>query len=359
MNEVNKWHINSLLESEIRNYVRNLIHEAMEAGFSVQELNQALTNDLQGVKDRSEYQDKINHFLKGGYDYCVKMLGDPIGNGSSRAVFQIDDTRVLKLTTNMKGIAQNKAEVMAYQQAADKTFMPIIYNDSDMENYFYVISEYVLPANVEDFKKVLGIPFDTLRDIIYNYDMEYAMEGYKHLPMVCELLQYITTMFKSGINIHDWVNLDNWGMTNRNGKTIMLTLDIGFTRDVAKNFYNSNKETFNGSNGMGRMMGYDENYLKNKEQQFANKFSKILPKDTVGRNVVEWAESYSSGYYKTVIEEIIQSNFQKKEAIGELIYDYIDETDPEFEWGDDETLPEYAYDSVAEYIKKMYSNVNN
>lgn len=109
MNGVNKWRVNHVLESNIRNYVRNLIHEAMEAGFSVQDLKNELTNDLQGVKDQAEYRVKINHFLKGGYDYCVKMLGEPIGNGSSRAVFQIDDTRVLKLATNIKGVAQNKA----------------------------------------------------------------------------------------------------------------------------------------------------------------------------------------------------------------------------------------------------------
>ena len=159
MNDTNKWNINSLLEAEIRNYVRNLIHEAMEAGFSVQDLKNAITTDLQGVKDHSTYMEKVGHFLKGGYYYCVKMLGESISKGSARAVFQIDDTRVLKLAYNMRGVAQNKAEVMVYQQVPDKKFMPIVYNDSDMENYFYVISEYVLTAEYEDFEKVLGVKF--------------------------------------------------------------------------------------------------------------------------------------------------------------------------------------------------------
>lgn len=87
MNKVNKWHVDNILETNIRNYVRNLIHEAMESGFSVQELKNALTNDLQGVKDRSTYMEKVGHFLKDGYYYCVKMLGEPISKGSSRAVF--------------------------------------------------------------------------------------------------------------------------------------------------------------------------------------------------------------------------------------------------------------------------------
>ena len=237
MNGVNKWRVNHILESNIRNYVRKLIHEAMEAEFSVQELNQALRNDLQGVKDHSEYKDKINHFLEGGYKYCVKMLGEPIGDGSARAVFQIDDTRVLKLATNMKGIAQNKAEVTVYQQAPDKKFMPIVYNDSDMENYFYVISEYVLPADEEDFEKILGVSFDALREIIYDRSVETVIDEFDNLPNFQKLLQYIENMHDYGINIDDWHNINNWGLAKRNSKPMLVTLDNGFTNNVANNFY--------------------------------------------------------------------------------------------------------------------------
>ena len=356
MNNTNKWHINNLLEFEIRNYVRNLIHEAMEAGFSVQELKNALSDDLQGVRGRSNYKEKVGHFLKGGYYYCVKMLGEPISKGSSRAVFQIDDTRVLKLAFNMKGVAQNKAEATLYNQATDKKFMPIVYNDSDMENYFYVISEYVLPAEEKDFEMVLGVPFYTLVEIFSNYYRGDEIKKYEeYLPKIRHLLQYFTEMSKIGVNTHDWFNLENWGLTKRNGKAIMVTLDNGLTNNVANNFYR-NKSVFDGDNEFLDMMGYENNYRQDRQQQIDNKFSKILPKDTVGRDVFIWANSHSTDYYKSVIEEIIQSNFQNKDAIGELIYDYIDETDPEFDWSDD-TLPQYAYDRVAEYIKKMYSNL--
>ena len=359
MNGVNKWRVNHVLESNIRNYVRNLIHEAMEAGFSVQDLKNELTNDLQGVKDQAEYRVKINHFLKGGYDYCVKMLGEPIGNGSSRAVFQIDDTRVLKLATNIKGVAQNKAEVTAYHQSPIKTFMPIIYNDSDMENYFYVISEYVLPANEEDFKNLLGVPFYIFKNIILDSmvidnEIEHAMEKYKDLPTVYTLLQYILTMSKSGVNINDWVNISNWGLTMRNGKPTMVTLDNGYTRNVAKLFYH-NKNVFNGEDDtIGVMMGYDDNYY----HQLEKKFSEILPKDTLGKDIIIFAYHYSNNYYKHMIEDIYKSNFQDKDMISDLIYDYIDIKYPNFDWKDNKTLPKYAIDSVAEWIKKLYSNVS-
>ena len=360
MNEVNKWYVDGVLESNIRNYVRNLIHEAMEAGFSVQDLNNALTNDMQGVKDSSDYKDKINHFFENGYKYCVKMLGEPIGKGSARFVFQIDDTRVLKLATNMKGVAQNKSEVMVYQQAPNKTFMPIVYNDSDMENYFYVISEYVLPAEYEDFKKVVGIPFYSLESFISNNMLEYAMKRYEDAPKVHELLQYLITMSNMGVNIFDWTVISNWGLAKRNGREAIVTLDNGFTTDVANNFYGNNA-TFKGSDSIGGMMGYEEGYGKNKEEQLEKKFSKILPKDTIGQDVIEWAKSHNEDHYKVMIEAIRKSNYQNRYLICKLLYRYVNEKYPGFELGDDDyedLFPQYAIDSVAKYIKKLYSNVS-
>ena len=347
MNEVNKWRVNHVLESNIRNYVRKLIHEAMEAGFSVQDLKNAITTDLQGVKDHSEYKDKITHFLEGGYKYCVKMLGEPIGNGSSRAVFQIDDTRVLKLATNIKGVAQNKAEVAVYNQTADKAFMPIIYNDSDMENYFYVISEYVLPADEEDFEYVLGVSFDTLREIIYDRTMETVIDEYDNLPNFQKLLQYIENMHDDGINIDDWHNINNWGLAKRNGKAIMVTLDNGFTNNVANNFYYK-KSSFNGGDLIGGMMGYDESYLQNK------RFNKILPMGTFGQDFVYWAYVYGTDDHKNMIEKFYQSNFQDKDIINKLLYDYIKEKFPKFDWGNDnKSIPKYVYEEVTYWIKKF------
>lgn len=360
VNNTNKWHVNGLLESEIRNYVRNLIREAMEAGFSAQELKNALTGDLQGVKDRSTYMEKVGHFLKDGYYYCMKMLGEPISKGSARAVFQIDDTRVLKLAYNMRGVAQNKAEVMVYQQAPDKKYMPIVYNDSDMENYFYVISEYVLPAEEEDFKKVVGIPFYRLESLISNNKLESAMKSYEDMPKVHDLLQYLITMSNMGVEIFDWTTISNWGLAKRNGKTIIVTLDNGFTQNVANNFYGNNA-TFKGSDSIGGMMGYEEDYGKNKEQQLERKFSKILPKDTIGQDVIEWAKSHNEDHYKVMIEAIRKSNCQNRYLICKLLYRYVNEKYLGFEWGDDDyedLFPQYAIDSVAEYIKKLYSNVN-
>ena len=71
-----------------------------------------------------------------------------------------------------------------------------------MENYFYVISEYVLPANEEDFKNLLGVPFYIFKNIILDSmvidnEIEHAMEKYKRLTNSLYFTQYILTMSKS------------------------------------------------------------------------------------------------------------------------------------------------------------------
>ena len=53
--------------------------------------------------------DEIRSF-RGRFKYCTEHLWNAIGKGSSRAVFQIDDEKILKLAINNKGIMQNTAE---------------------------------------------------------------------------------------------------------------------------------------------------------------------------------------------------------------------------------------------------------
>lgn len=73
------------------------VDEVMMNGFSFETLT-----------SQSSYKKRI--------DYCKQMLGQPIGKGLSRIVFQISDERVLKVAKNQKGIAQNEAEGNIYQQ---------------------------------------------------------------------------------------------------------------------------------------------------------------------------------------------------------------------------------------------------
>ena len=172
-----------------------------------------------------------------------------------------------------------------------------------------------------------------------------------------------------GVEIFDWTIISNWGLAKRNGKPAIVTLDNGFTQNVVNHFYeylNSDFTSSDVSDTFGNMMGIDDEYRQNKQRELENKqrelekkFSKILPKDTIARDVVDWAISNRDKYYQEIIEEFVESNFEDYSVTYELIDDYIHEKYPNFDWEGDIDLPQYAKDSVAEYIKKMYSNVND
>ena len=65
----------------VRDSVAKVLNEATDGRFSVDELN-----NIPYFRDREKY--------------CEKHLGENIGRGSSRVVFQIDDNKVLKLAWN-------------------------------------------------------------------------------------------------------------------------------------------------------------------------------------------------------------------------------------------------------------------
>ena len=179
------------------------------------------------------------------YKYCVEHLGKPIGRGSSRAVFQIDDERVLKLAINEKGIAQNGAESDWYKQTYD--FIPKIYNTS--ENYNWIDCEFVLPAKKQDFKVCLGVSFDEFCDMLdviesqyrrWNYNC-YPKERYEQVyefgeekPLFGEIIQYMTDC---QVMTADMLRIVNWGLAQRNGEPVVVLLDHGLTESIWEEYY--------------------------------------------------------------------------------------------------------------------------
>ena len=185
--------------------------------------------------------------------YCKDMLGFPIGNGSSRMVFQIDDEKCLKLAKNAKGIAQNEQEstVLTDHYKAKFSIFPKMYEDvSDMDKFQWIVSEYVLPAKAKDFKVATGYDWKTVQMFIATvcarYDrnsnqlidddtMEQIMEyDEEHSGFFLELEGYLCDY---QMPVGDYLRLANWGMTKRYGEPYMVILDDGLTDDIFKKYY--------------------------------------------------------------------------------------------------------------------------
>lgn len=184
--------------------------------------------------------------------YCTKMLGEPIGVGSSRVVFQIDDEVVLKLAKNDAGIAQNKEE-MKIGLHSGLNFVPLVFNGSDEENGVWILSEYVLPAEKMDFRKVFGIKFEDVsafcRFLQFSKDNSFLSDIYKQSvsdtfrhyswcvmgTKLLKELEFLSNKFDSLIN--DLARIENWGMCRRDGKTYMVMLDPGCNNEIFNKFY--------------------------------------------------------------------------------------------------------------------------
>lgn len=113
------------------------------------------------VEYLNDYSAKLKYSRFGSFEglmmvkmFLEKNLGKPIGEGSSRIVYEIDDALCLKLAINKKGIQQNLEEISTYKKYKKfSIFTKIYYQDSQL---LWIICEKALPIQESDFLNVFG-----------------------------------------------------------------------------------------------------------------------------------------------------------------------------------------------------------
>lgn len=97
--------------------------------------------------------------------YCEENLQEHVGKGQGRTVFDYTDDTVLKIAHPPEdkrftglGEKQNQNEYKASKVFSYNPLVPKVY-DADTNTFIWILSEAVLPAKEEDFKKILGIPY--------------------------------------------------------------------------------------------------------------------------------------------------------------------------------------------------------
>lgn len=219
-----------ITESQLQEYILNKkrLNEAMDNEFS-----------LDVLKSLPSFNQRLK--------YCRQHLGNPIGKGSSRIVFQISDEKVLKLAMNEKGIAQN--EVEADWGAQQYGVVPKLY-DVDNNNLFIVV-EYVLPAKKQDFPVCIGIKFEKFIDFVKKVYLMYASNRdrrvvysnmsdneFENLVDNNEWLDsFYRYMSDFGVPYSDLTVMRNYGLCERNGEPEIVLLDSGLTDAIWDEFY--------------------------------------------------------------------------------------------------------------------------
>lgn len=206
---------------------------------------------LEARKDGFRLDGLLNQTFAAKIRYCKEWLGQPIGNGSSRTVFQMDDYSVLKLAKNAKGITQNEDE---YRVGTDNylSIFPKILNGTDETNFSWIISEFVIPAKVKDFKEVLNMDFEDVKYFClyvqlssrgdygksYGKKIQEIYSKYEENEDATYLLNNLYELcYGYYYSIGDAMRIANWGMCMRDGYPEMVLLDSGLSNDTYEKYY--------------------------------------------------------------------------------------------------------------------------
>lgn len=216
-------------------------------------LNEYLMNELSLNEDypTSFDMDKFKGLtsFKTRMDYCKENL-QYIAKGTSRAVFKVDETKVLKLAMNRKGIAQNDTEIdLNYRN----TWYSLILADViDMhEDSLWVEMELARPVRDEDFKRLVGYGIEEVIDYLYYkyYTLIKPDEGaasfYIPEPEMGKSFEndddfinpLVNMMIEHIIDPSDFGKLDSYGLVNREGQETIVLIDFGLTNEVYETYY--------------------------------------------------------------------------------------------------------------------------
>ena len=191
-----------------------------------------------------------NKSFAGRIRYTNEHLGKPIGGGSSRVVYPIDNEKVFKLAKNDKGIAQNEAEI----DARNIDVIAEIFDfDDDGE---WIAVEKAKPVNEKRIIELTGIPslndiFHYLRNVensgtgefnkgkrVFQQDEE-TINFFRNNLFTNELENFISNYSQSA---KDLGRPSSYGEVVRDGKPAIVLTDYGLSTDVYNTHYNPMRE---------------------------------------------------------------------------------------------------------------------
>lgn len=179
--------------------------------------------------------------------YCQRNL-HRLSSGSSRIVYKIDDTKVLKLAKNPKGLGQNEVEVGFSNDYMWDGLIALIF-DYDQNN-LWVEAEYARKVSPKKFLEVVGFTFENYcQAILFHTDEQKPQsrnmmkrsqpDNYQEMWDDNEFMYSIFDIIGSyDFPVGDLCKLSSYGLVNRNGQDTIVLIDYGLTNDVYDSYYN-------------------------------------------------------------------------------------------------------------------------
>jgi hypothetical protein len=175
--------------------------------------------------------------------YCEHHL-KRISSGSGRIVYMIDDTKVLKLAKNQKGVAQIEVEAdWGRQSYFSDTLAQIFDNHPD---YLWIEMELARKVSNKDFEILAECNIDDMYQYLTN---TYKIENGRHkmYAQSKELEDYLdenqfTALIRDfmrnvGCGPGDFGKLSTYGIVKRNVVDDIVIIDYGLSNNVYDSYY--------------------------------------------------------------------------------------------------------------------------
>lgn len=168
-------------------------------------------------------------------DYCNSRL-KKIGTGSSRAVYQIDDSKVLKLAKNKKGIVQNDTEIDRGQDTYYSSILAQVFDSDD--DGLWVEMELAIPINKYEFYRLTNFDLKDVGNYLINFQSETNGRGtvvHQQKPLVDRLVndEFVQLLrdFVAGTDAlaGDLGVATSYGLVRRDGRQELVIIDFGLT----------------------------------------------------------------------------------------------------------------------------------
>ena len=262
------------------NYLLENVDEAALRGFSLDVLRKE-TDRLR----KYQYPEDVGYYLRRfvGEHYNLPYMGE----GSSRAVYALSTSKVLKIAKNQKGIAQNEAERIVSENPSTKYIGARVY-ESDPDNQWSVMEVAKIYNSATQLKLDLGFPEDLANRFGYGipsaaFDLDRVYERGFSVEEVIEnrynsddkkedieaFREFLEDPPKSMLALVDLMynapteqNLEPGDIVpDHFGKTIdgrPVLIDYGFTTGVAEEHYWSDSDDPYGSPPPSSIMSDEE-----------------------------------------------------------------------------------------------------
>lgn len=217
----------ALTKDNLTAFIEEIILEELEEAQYPPSFNPEEFKNLNSFKARLSY---------------VKSRMPKLGQGSSRAVFEIDNETVLKVALNEKGLAQNSSE-RDIGKFSDLYPVAKVFDSSPDD--FWVEMQKARKAKKSDFKKILGITFLDFYEIMNyvkfdGYRQFDPPNSYKEMVQSGEnefFNQLIDLIANYDMAIRDIKAIGSWGVVSENGKERLILVDFGATTDIINRYY--------------------------------------------------------------------------------------------------------------------------